>query len=186
MFPAPLRDLAEKVLTAAGDEWWIVTAESCTGGLVAACLTEIAGSSRSFNRGFVTYSNAAKSNMIGVPPALIEAHGAVSAEVAEAMASGALSTFFADSADTRTAPRRAISLSITGIAGPSGGSAAKPVGLVFMASAVADVDSAIRSVQVEEHRFLGQDRSGVRESALAAGLTLLLKAITEANQGKSA
>jgi nicotinamide mononucleotide (NMN) deamidase PncC len=102
------------------------------------------------------------------------------------MAEGALSTFFADSPDVRAAPRRAISLAITGIAGPSGGSAEKPVGLVFMASAIADVDGAIRSVQVEEHRFLGQDRSGVRESALAAGLTLLLKAITEANQGKSA
>jgi nicotinamide-nucleotide amidase len=179
MFPAPLRDLAEKVLAAAGEDWWIVTAESCTGGLVAACLTEIAGSSRSFNRGFVTYSNEGKSNMIGVPPALIEAHGAVSAEVAKAMAEGALSTFFADSPDVRAAPRRAISLAITGIAGPSGGSAAKPVGLVFMAGAIADVDGAIRSIELEEHRFLGQDRSGVRASALAAGLSLLLKAITE-------
>ncbi len=101
----------------------LTTAESCTGGLISSCLTEIAGSSDVFERGFVTYSNAAKTQMLGVPDALIEAHGAVSPEVAGAMAEGALDHSPAD-----------LAVSVTGIAGPGGGSPNKPVGLVFIAA----------------------------------------------------
>ena len=102
----------------------IATAESCTGGMVAALITSIAGSSDVFEAGFVTYSNAAKSAMIGVPVELIARLGAVSAEVARAMASGALVHSQAE-----------LSVAITGVAGPGGGSVAKPVGLVYLAAA---------------------------------------------------
>ena len=102
----------------------IAAAESCTGGLVAAALTAIPGSSDVFERGFVTYSNAAKSEMLGVPVWLIEKHGSVSEDVARAMAGGAL-----------THSRATIAVAITGIAGPSGGTAEKPVGLVHFAAA---------------------------------------------------
>ncbi|MBC8129701.1 MAG: CinA family protein [Rhizobiaceae bacterium] len=100
----------------------IATAESCTGGLIAAFLTDVPGSSAVLDRGFVTYSNAAKTEMIGVPAALIEAHGAVSQEVALAMSQGA-----------RKASRADVVIAVTGIAGPGGGSAEKPVGLVHLA-----------------------------------------------------
>ena len=100
----------------------MATAESCTGGLVAAALTDIAGSSEVFDRGFVTYSNTAKSEMLGVPAALIAQHGAVSAEVARAMAEGVLAHSDAD-----------IAVAVTGIAGPGGGTTDKPVGLVHFA-----------------------------------------------------
>ena len=102
----------------------LATAESCTGGLISACLTEVPGSSDVFERGFVTYSNAAKAEMLGVPEELIEAHGAVSQEVAAAMAQGALAHSPAD-----------LVVAVTGIAGPGGGSEDKPVGLVFIAAA---------------------------------------------------
>lgn len=108
----------------------LTTAESCTGGLISACLTEVAGSSDVFERGFVTYSNEAKSEMLGVDAALIERHGAVSEEVARAMAEGALSRSRAD-----------IAVAVTGIAGPSGGSAEKPVGLVHIAAQRAGRDT---------------------------------------------
>src|SRR5215475_8586330 len=98
----------------------LATAESCTGGMVAAALTDIAGSSAVVERAFVTYTNRAKSQMLGVDPALIEAHGAVSRQVAEAMARGALAYSATD-----------VAVSVTGIAGPDGGSAEKPVGLVW-------------------------------------------------------
>lgn len=101
----------------------LASAESCTGGLISACLTEVAGSSDVFERGFVTYSNAAKTQMLGVPDKLIEAHGAVSMEVACAMAEGALAHSPA-----------AMAVSVTGIAGPGGGSGEKPVGLVHIAA----------------------------------------------------
>jgi nicotinamide-nucleotide amidase len=99
----------------------MATAESCTGGGVAAAITSVAGSSDWFDRGFVTYSNQAKHDMLGVPLALIEQHGAVSEEVARVMAEGALAN-----------SRAQVAISITGIAGPSGGSAAKPVGTVWL------------------------------------------------------
>jgi nicotinamide-nucleotide amidase len=102
----------------------IATAESCTGGLVAAALTHVAGSSDVFERGFVTYSNEAKTELLGVPAAMIQRYGAVSAEVARAMAEGAVTASHAD-----------IAVSVTGIAGPGGGSAEKPVGLVWFGCA---------------------------------------------------
>lgn len=111
----------------------VSTAESCTGGLVASLLTELPGSSAWFERGFVTYSNLAKIEMLGVDEALINSRGAVSKEVAEAMALGALAHSAAD-----------LSLSVTGIAGPGGGSAAKPVGTVWIAWALRD--KAVQSV----------------------------------------
>jgi nicotinamide-nucleotide amidase len=103
--------------------WRLVTAESCTGGLIAAACTELAGSSAWFERGFVTYSNEAKTELLGVPAALIAAHGAVSEPVARAMAEGAL----------RGCPRADLAVAVTGIAGPAGGSPDKPVGTVWLA-----------------------------------------------------
>ena len=105
----------------------LATAESCTGGLVAGALTEIAGSSDVVERGFVTYSNAAKETMLGVPASTLERHGAVSRETAQAMAKGALAHAPVD-----------LAVSITGVAGPGGGTAAKPVGLVHFAAAARD------------------------------------------------
>jgi nicotinamide-nucleotide amidase len=102
----------------------LATAESCTGGLIAAVLTDIPGSSDVFERGFVTYSNEAKSELLGVPADLIAKHGAVSREVAEAMARGALANSHAD-----------IAVAVTGVAGPGGGTSEKPVGLVHLAGA---------------------------------------------------
>src|SRR5580692_10126910 len=119
---------AERVLAACRAHGLMVaTAESCTGGLVAGALTEIAGSSDVVDRGFVTYSNDAKEAMLGVPAATLASHGAVSRETADAMAAGALAMSNAD-----------ITVAITGIAGPGGGSAAKPVGLVHFAAAARD------------------------------------------------
>ena len=104
--------------------WMLATAESCTGGLIAAACTALAGSSDWFERGFVTYSNEAKHELLGVPEALITAHGAVSAEVACAMAAGALAH-----------SRAQIAVAVTGIAGPAGASPGKPVGTVWLALA---------------------------------------------------
>jgi nicotinamide-nucleotide amidase len=124
-FPADLLDQAEALLAAyRGAGLTIATAESCTGGLVAGCLTEIAGCSDVFERGFVTYSNAAKTELLGVPAELIATSGAVSAEVAEAMARGALERSRAD-----------VAVALTGVAGPSGGTTEKPVGLVYLGAA---------------------------------------------------
>ncbi len=138
----------------------LATAESCTGGLVAAALTAIPGSSSVVERGFVTYSNQAKSEMIGVPAALIEAHGAVSAEVARAMADGAILHSRAD-----------VSLSITGIAGPDGGTATKPVGTVHIAAAQRGALTLHRACL-----FQG-DRDSVRRQAASAALDLLMERI---------
>ena len=137
----------------------IATAESCTGGLVAAALTAIAGSSDVVDRGFVTYSNAAKTEMLDVPAALIDAEGAVSEAVARAMAAGAL---------RRSAASLAVS--VTGIAGPGGGSAAKPVGLVWFACARRG--SAVRALR----RVFPGDRAAVRRGAVTQALALLREA----------
>ena len=134
----------------------LATAESCTGGLVAALLTDVPGSSAAFERGFVTYSNAAKAEMLGVDPALIAAEGAVSAAVARGMASGALAHSRADAA-----------VSITGVAGPGGGTAAKPVGLVHFACARRG-----GSVVAVERRFGDIGRSAVRLASVAEALGL--------------
>ena len=139
----------------------IATAESCTGGLVAAALTEIAGSSAVLDCGFVTYSNAAKTQMLGVPATVITAQGAVSQEVARAMADGARNGSNADFA-----------VSITGIAGPGGGSPDKPVGLVWFALAARG-----RSTRSLEHRFGDVGRAQVRALSAQTALRLLLEAI---------
>ena len=134
----------------------IATAESCTGGLIAASLTAIAGSSDVVDRGFVTYSNAAKTEMLGVPAALIDRVGAVSAEVAAAMASGALARSAAD-----------LAVAVTGVAGPGGGSVAKPVGLVWFGVAVSGEDAASISA------IFPGDREAVRRQTVAMALRLL-------------
>ncbi len=134
----------------------IATAESCTGGLVAGCLTEIAGSSDVFERGFVTYSNAAKAEVLGVPAALIAERGAVSAEVAEAMARGALERSKADAA-----------VALTGVAGPGGGTAEKPVGLVHIGAVRRGGAARLR------REIFGGDRTAVRARSVAIALELL-------------
>ena len=137
----------------------IATAESCTGGLIAASLTAVAGSSDVFERGWVTYSNQAKSESLGVPSELIAEKGAVSLEVAEAMAKGALRRSQAD-----------VAVSVTGVAGPGGGSEEKPVGLVFIGLARKDGWS-----QVERCMFPG-NRDAVRAHTVARALAHLATA----------
>ncbi len=162
-------DLAEKVLRKArGLGLKVATAESCTGGLVAAALTSIAGSSDVFERGFVTYSNEAKAEMLGVEQALIEKHGAVSADVAVAMAKGALKH-----------SRAHMSVAITGIAGPDGGSPEKPVGLVYFAAARLsgrDGDRVEFATIYSEERFGDIGRAEVRTKSVEAALRLLFEA----------
>ena len=136
----------------------LATAESCTGGLVAAACTDVAGSSDWFERGFVTYSNAAKVELLGVPAAWIEEHGAVSAEVARAMAEGAIAA---------SSARYAIS--VTGIAGPGGGSIAKPVGTVWLACSERDGATRERLLNAEG------DRAAIRAQSVTAALALLLE-----------
>lgn len=135
----------------------LVTAESCTGGLIAATLTEVPGSSDAVERGFVTYSNQAKSDLLGVPAAVIARHGAVSGEVAALMAKGALIRSPAD-----------VALAVTGIAGPGGGSAGKPVGLVHIAAA--RKGGAVRH---KECRFGDIGRKAVRLRTVAAAFALI-------------
>ncbi|MCF8204183.1 MAG: nicotinamide-nucleotide amidohydrolase family protein [Methylotenera sp.] len=138
------------------------TAESCTGGLIAAACTDLSGSSQWFERGVVTYSNEAKTELLGVPAALIARHGAVSAEVAERMAAGLL-----DRAPLHWA------LAVTGIAGPTGGTAEKPVGTVWLALAHRG-----QPVQVWREGFSG-DRQAVRIQTLRSGLTALDHALQQ-------
>lgn len=136
----------------------LATAESCTGGLIAAALTEIAGSSDVFERGFVTYSNEAKVELLDVPAETIARHGAVSAPVAEAMAAGAVARSRAD-----------LAVSATGIAGPGGATAGKPVGLVFLG-----LCRRGRPPIHQRHLFSG-DRRAVREASVEAALRLLAR-----------
>jgi nicotinamide-nucleotide amidase len=135
----------------------IVTAESCTGGLIAGALTDVPGSSEAVFGGFVTYANEAKAGMIGVPEALIEKHGAVSEQVARAMAEGALKTTGAD-----------IAIAVTGVAGPGGGTEGKPVGLVYFACATAEA----ASTAVERFGDIG--RQEVREKTILRALDLVI------------
>jgi nicotinamide-nucleotide amidase len=134
-----------------------VTAESCTGGLVAALLTSVPGSSDVVERGFVTYSNEAKIELLGVSAAIIASHGAVSAQTAEAMARGALAHSRAD-----------VAVSITGVAGPGGGSAEKPVGLVFLAVATK------AGCDVAEMRFGPLSRDEIRARSVMKALEMML------------
>jgi len=157
VFDPEILGLAQAVVDACQARGWrLATAESCTGGLIAAALTAIAGSSDVVERGFVTYSNSAKSELLGVPPATIAAHGAVSAETAAAMARGSLLHGPAD-----------VAVSATGVAGPGGGSALKPVGLIWLALARRGGDCT-----TERHLFTG-DREAVRRGALLRALELL-------------
>lgn len=142
----------------------IALAESCTGGLLAVQLTSLAGSSDWFERGFVTYSNQAKEESIGVPKELIERHGAVSEEVARAMAEGVLNHSLAQ-----------ISAAITGIAGPGGGSANKPVGMVCFAWGI-QVDDQIQT-RSQTKQFSG-DRQSIREQACVYAIESLLEQLT--------
>jgi nicotinamide-nucleotide amidase len=158
IFPPVLLAKAAKVLSVAIErKLTICTVESCTGGLVAACLTEVAGSSAVIDRAFVTYSNRAKTEMVGVSAELIEAHGAVSAPVARAMAEGGIRT--------SDAP---LSVAITGIAGPGGGTIEKPVGLVHFATA------RTGRVQQLERRFGDIGRTEIRLASVDVALDLLL------------
>src|SRR5581483_6695576 len=157
---AEIQELATRVLEACrARKWTVATVESCTGGLVAGALTEIAGSSDVVDRGFVTYSNAAKMELIGVPAATLEAYGAVSRQTAEAMAQGAL----------KRAPVQ-LTVAITGIAGPGGGSAEKPVGLVHFAAA-AEGGRLIH----REKRYGEIGRSAIRRAAVIEALSMLLE-----------
>lgn len=162
MFPDALLSRAAALVAAcAARGVMLATAESCTGGAVAALLTEIPGSSAALERGFVTYSNAAKAEMLGVPPALIAAEGAVSEAVARAMASGVLAH-----------ARAEIAVSITGVAGPGGGTAAKPVGLVHFACARRG-----GAVVAVERRFGDLGRGPIRLASVAQALDLLEGAV---------
>ncbi len=134
----------------------LATVESCTGGLIAAALTAIAGSSDVVDRGFVTYSNEAKNEMVGVPMDLIQAHGAVSEEVARAMASGGVAQ-----------SRATIAVSVTGVAGPGGGSAAKPVGLVCFGLAQRGQDT------VSTREVFPGDRTAIRAATVAKAFALI-------------
>lgn len=137
----------------------VAMAESCTGGWIAKCMTDIAGSSEYVECGFVTYSNAAKTSLLGVRPAQIDSHGAVSEPVVRAMASGAVANSAADCA-----------IAVSGVAGPGGGTDDKPVGLVWLAWAHAGVITARSEV------FAG-DREAVRRQAVAAALQGLIEAL---------
>ena len=134
----------------------LATAESCTGGMIAAACTDLSGSSQWFERGFVTYSNEAKAEMLAVPPGLIEEHGAVSESVARAMADGALAH-----------SRAQVSLAVTGVAGPTGGTEAKPVGTVWFAWCVGG------ETHSEMQHFAG-DRAAVRVATVRYALKRLL------------
>ena len=140
----------------------VATAESCTGGLICGALTEIAGSSAAVDRGFVTYSNEAKNEMLGVPKDLIEKYGAVSKEVAIAMAEGALARSNAD-----------VAVSVTGIAGPGGGSPQKPVGTVHIAVAAKD-----RPTDHLHCWFADSGRQSIRLATVRTALTSILNAIS--------
>jgi nicotinamide-nucleotide amidase len=161
MFDSEIRQRARQIIeTLSARGQMIVTAESCTGGLVVAALTDIAGSSQAVHGGYVTYANSAKQNMIGVEEALIEAHGAVSEQVARAMAEGALRRTGAD-----------IAIAVSGIAGPGGGSAGKPVGLVHFACSTAE-----RTLTRVE-RFGGIGRQQVREASVLASLEIVIEVL---------
>jgi nicotinamide-nucleotide amidase len=169
-FPTPSLALAERLLKACvARELLLVTAESCTGGLIIGCLTEIPGSSSVVERGYVTYDNRAKQELLGVPAELLARVGAVSEEVARAMAEGALARAGAD-----------LALAVTGIAGPSGATPGKPVGLVHLAVA--------RRGQPTLHarEFFQGDRSAVRLASVDRVLELALSALAdERGQGRA-
>jgi len=159
LFDPALIGVGESVLSACRRQGLrLGTVESCTGGLIAALLTSVSGASDVLDRGFVTYANMAKTSLVGVPEEMLARHGAVSEEVARAMAEGALAPGTVD-----------VAVSVTGIAGPGGGSSEKPVGLVHMATARARFETLHR-----RHLFEG-DREQIRLQAVRAALELLLE-----------
>ncbi len=161
MFPEALLKTAEHILQRCRSEnQKLVTAESCTGGLIIGCLTAVAGSSDVVDRGFITYTNEAKQQMLGVSQGLFETVGAVSEDVARAMAEGAITHSDGD-----------ISVAVTGIAGPGGSTDSKPVGLVHMAVARRNFET-----QHERHVFPG-DRTAVRMATVKSGFLLINKAL---------
>ena len=165
MYPAPLLAITAKLLALAKARGiMLTTAESCTGGLLAGLLTEMAGSSSVFERGFVTYSNDAKISLLGVAPELIATHGAVSLDCARAMAVGALANSAAQ-----------IALSITGVAGPDGGSPQKPVGFVCFG-----VATKAQEPQAFSRNFGNLGRSHVRLASLNTALDALIHAVEHA------
>ena len=149
---AVLTQISAQLLTRG---WMLATAESCTGGMIAAACTDLAGSSQWFERGFVTYSNAAKTELLGVPAALIAQHGAVSEPVARAMAEGAVAHAHAQ-----------VAVAVTGVAGPTGGSADKPVGMVWFGWCVAG------QTHSQVQHFAG-DRAAVRAATARHALARL-------------
>lgn len=156
-----VRELAEQVIArCAAARRKVATVESCTGGLVAGALTAVAGSSAVVDRGFVTYSNEAKTELAGVPAGLIATHGAVSAEVARAMAEGGLARAPVD-----------ITVAVTGIAGPGGGTDTKPVGLVHFACAARDRETALH------HQVFAGDRAAIRGASVRQALSMILAAV---------
>jgi nicotinamide-nucleotide amidase len=160
-FPAPSLELARRLLAACEQRGWrLTTAESCTGGLIVACLTEIPGSSSVVERGYVTYDNRAKQELLGVPGTLFERVGAVSEEVARVMAEGALARADAD-----------LAIAVTGIAGPSGATPSKPVGLVHLA--VARRGAATRHARA----IFPGDRAAIRLATVDRAFELALAAI---------
>ena len=162
MFPEDIDQLARRVLELArGAGLTLATVESCTGGLMAGALTAVPGSSDVVDRGFVTYSNAAKTALVGVDSALIEAHGAVSEAVARSMAEGGVHVGGVD-----------VAVAITGVAGPGGGSVDKPVGLVHFAVARAGRQTAHR-----EMRFGDLGREAVRLQSVRVALGMLAEAL---------
>jgi len=162
MFPLQIETLARLLVAEARDRSLrLVAAESCTGGLVAGAICSISGASDVFERGFVTYTNRAKSEMLGVPGDLIADHGAVSEPVARMMAEGALANSHAH-----------VAVSITGIAGPGGGTPMKPVGTVHFAVARAN-----RSVVHRHETFDGQTREAVQLAAVRTALEMLREAV---------
>lgn len=166
--PDDIADLAaETVAALIANGLTVATAESCTGGLVSGALTAIPGSSDVFERGFVTYSYPAKTEMLGVPPEMLAAHGAVSEPVARAMAAGALA-----------ASAAGLAVAVTGVAGP-GGSDAKPEGLVWFATAIAAGPGSTPILHAEHRAFgpLGRDR--VRAQSVETALGLALRALSQ-------
>ena len=157
-----LASIAEQVLARATKADIMLTcAESCTGGMVAAALTDISGASSVLDRGFVTYSNEAKIDLLGVQEDTLLAHGAVSSETAMEMAAGALTA----------APGTALAVAITGIAGPGGGSVEKPVGLVWFGLAMTG------EAPVTEHHIFKGDRAAIRQQAAHHALSMMRNAL---------
>ena len=156
MIPEHVVQLADLLLK---KRWYLATAESCTGGMIAAACTDLAGSSAWFERGFVTYSNAAKTELLGVAADMIAQHGAVSEAVARAMAQGALAK-----------SRAQVAVSVTGVAGPTGGSASKPVGTVWFGFATP-------AGVVTETRLFAGDRAAVRQATVLHALRRLISLV---------